>query len=93
MDVASASEMEAFAARVHGRIEAVDLLMNNAGVGIGGPFQTEESDAVPSSADVPEKAKLPIFWGDPLLQGLHVGVFVALYLAAAGAFRRAARGA
>ena len=46
--------------------------------GIGGPFQTGESDAVPSSADVPEKAKLPIFWGDPLLQGLHIGLFVAL---------------
>jgi simple sugar transport system permease protein len=46
--------------------------------GIGGPFQTPESDAVPSSADVPEKAKLPIFWGDPLLQGLHIGLFVAL---------------
>ncbi len=46
--------------------------------GIGGPFQTEESDAIPSSADIPEEAKLPIFWGDPLLQGLHIGLFVAL---------------
>ena len=25
-----------------------------------------------------EEAKLPVFWGDPLLQGLHVGFFVAL---------------
>ena len=33
---------------------------------------------MPSSADVPDKAKLPVFWGDPLLQGLHIGVFVAL---------------
>jgi ABC-type uncharacterized transport system permease subunit len=46
--------------------------------GIGGPFQTEESDAVPASADIPEEAKLPVFWGDPLLQGLHIGLFVAL---------------
>jgi general nucleoside transport system permease protein len=46
--------------------------------GIGGPFQTGESDALPSSADVAEDAKLPIFWGDPLLQGLHIGLFVAL---------------
>jgi general nucleoside transport system permease protein len=46
--------------------------------GIGGPYQTGESDAVPSSADVSEDAKLPVFWGDPLLQGLHIGVFVAL---------------
>ena len=25
-----------------------------------------------------EGAKLPVFWGDPLLQGLHVGFFIAL---------------
>ena len=46
--------------------------------GIGGPFQTSQSGAVPSSSDIPEKAKLPVFWGDPLIQGLHIGVFVAL---------------
>ena len=46
--------------------------------GIGGPFQTSASDAVPSSEDVPEAAKLFVFWGDPLLQGLHIGLFVAL---------------
>jgi general nucleoside transport system permease protein len=45
---------------------------------VGGPFQTEASDALPSSEDIPEEAKLPIFWGDPLIQGLHIGVFVAL---------------
>ncbi len=44
-------------------------------------FQTEESDAIPSSADIPEEAKLPVFWGDPLLQGLHIGLFVALAVA------------
>jgi NAD(P)-dependent dehydrogenase (short-subunit alcohol dehydrogenase family) len=38
VDVSSAEEMEAFAAEVHGRVEAVDILMNNAGVAIGGPF-------------------------------------------------------
>jgi len=36
VDVASAAEMEAFAAGVHERVEAVDLLVNNAGVGLGG---------------------------------------------------------
>ena len=46
--------------------------------GIGGPFQTGESDAVPSSADIPEAAKLKVFWGDPLLQGLHMGFWVAV---------------
>lgn len=46
--------------------------------GIGGPFQTSASDALPSSEDVPEKAMLHVFWGDPLLQGLHTGFFLAL---------------
>jgi NAD(P)-dependent dehydrogenase (short-subunit alcohol dehydrogenase family) len=38
VDVSSASEMETFAAEVHREVEAVDILMNNAGVAIGGPF-------------------------------------------------------
>ncbi|MBI2891661.1 MAG: SDR family NAD(P)-dependent oxidoreductase [Nitrospirae bacterium] len=39
VDVADREAMRAFAAEVHGRIEAVDLLVNNAGVAIGGGFQ------------------------------------------------------
>ena len=42
------------------------------------PVPDAASDAVPSSEDVPEAAKLSVFWGDPLLQGLHIGLFVAL---------------
>ena len=38
VDVSSAEAMEAFAAEVHQQVEAVDILMNNAGVAIGGPF-------------------------------------------------------
>jgi NAD(P)-dependent dehydrogenase (short-subunit alcohol dehydrogenase family) len=38
LDVADATQMERFAEAVHGRVEAVDILMNNAGVAIGGPF-------------------------------------------------------
>ncbi len=38
VDVSSAEEMRAFAAEVHQQVEAVDILMNNAGVAIGGPF-------------------------------------------------------
>jgi simple sugar transport system permease protein len=34
--------------------------------------------ANPVSDRVRESAKLPVFWGDPVLQGLHAGVFVAL---------------
>jgi NAD(P)-dependent dehydrogenase (short-subunit alcohol dehydrogenase family) len=36
VDVAHADEMEAFAAAVHQRVPAVDVLMNNAGVGLAG---------------------------------------------------------
>jgi NAD(P)-dependent dehydrogenase (short-subunit alcohol dehydrogenase family) len=35
VDVAQAEEMRAFADFVHGHVEAVDVLMNNAGVGLG----------------------------------------------------------
>ena len=48
---------------------------------IGGPLQTKAAGAagaVPSSADVPDAAKLKVFWGDPLLQGVHVGIFLAI---------------
>jgi simple sugar transport system permease protein len=48
--------------------------------GIAGPLQGPENVAtnVPISGDVAESAKLPVFWGDPAFQGLHVGFFVAL---------------
>jgi NAD(P)-dependent dehydrogenase (short-subunit alcohol dehydrogenase family) len=38
VDVSSADEMVEFATEVHRRVEAVDVLMNNAGVALGGPF-------------------------------------------------------
>jgi general nucleoside transport system permease protein len=45
---------------------------------LGGPLQTERSKSLPVSEDVLESAKLPVFWGDPILQGLHIGIFIAL---------------
>jgi general nucleoside transport system permease protein len=30
------------------------------------------------SNDIVRGAKLPVFWGDPELQGLHIGIFIAL---------------
>jgi simple sugar transport system permease protein len=45
---------------------------------LGGPLQTERDESLPISEDVVEGAKLPVFWGDPILQGLHVGLFIAL---------------
>ena len=46
--------------------------------GLGGPLQNDAQEFIPISNDVVEGAKLPVFWGDPLLQGLHVGFFVAI---------------
>jgi general nucleoside transport system permease protein len=47
-------------------------------VNLNGPLQNTEQRSVPVSPDIAEGAKLPVFWGDPQLQGLHVGLFVAL---------------
>jgi simple sugar transport system permease protein len=45
--------------------------------GLGGPLQGSQP-SVPVSADVVPGARLPVFWGDPELQGLHIGIFIAL---------------
>jgi ABC-type uncharacterized transport system permease subunit len=46
--------------------------------GLGGPLQNPETPSVPISSDVTQSAKLPVFWGNPNLQGLHIGIFIAL---------------
>ena len=46
--------------------------------GLGGPLQNDLQESVPISNDVLEGAKLPVWWGDALLQGLHIGFFIAL---------------
>ncbi len=46
--------------------------------GQGGPLQNKEQVFSPTSNEVLDGARLPVFWGDPFLQGLHVGLFVAL---------------
>ena len=48
--------------------------------GLGGPLHSDEpSDtSVPISNAVDPDARVPVFWGDPELQGLHVGLFIAL---------------
>ena len=46
--------------------------------GLGGPLQNDTQEFVPVSNDVLDESKLKVFWGDPLLQGLHVGFFLAL---------------
>ena len=46
--------------------------------GLGGPLQNDTDEFVPVSNDILDESKLPIFWGDPFLQALHAGFFVAL---------------
>ncbi|MBA3476766.1 MAG: ABC transporter permease [Actinobacteria bacterium] len=75
-----------FLKAVAGTHEVISTIMLNwiavwVGVflfGLGGPLQNDTQPFVPVSNDVLEESKLTVFWGDPLLQGLHVGVFVAL---------------
>src|SRR4051794_40427509 len=45
---------------------------------LGGPLQNSTQPDVPISNDVAASAKLHVFWGDPELQGLHIGIFVAI---------------
>jgi len=45
--------------------------------GQGGPLQGSQA-SIPISNDIMESAKLPVFWGLKLLQGLSIGIFVAV---------------
>jgi len=47
-------------------------------VGQGGQLQNHADKSVPVSSDIAQGAHLPVFWGDPVLQGLHIGFFIAL---------------
>jgi ABC-type uncharacterized transport system permease subunit len=46
----------------------------------GGPLQAPQNVPldIPISADVVPGAQLPVFWGIPALQGLHIGFFIAV---------------
>jgi general nucleoside transport system permease protein len=46
-------------------------------VGAGGPLQASNA-SIPVSQPVVDGAKLPVFWGLKELQGLSIGIFVAL---------------
>jgi simple sugar transport system permease protein len=46
--------------------------------GLGGALQNSDNTTLPISNDVTDSAKLPVFWGDQDLQGLHIGFFIAL---------------
>src|SRR5258708_26626846 len=45
---------------------------------LGGPLQDPSQSSIPVSKTIAASAKLPVFWGDAALQGLHIGIFIAL---------------
>jgi simple sugar transport system permease protein len=46
--------------------------------GLDGPLQSHTQTSVPVSGDIAPNTHLHVFWGSALLQGLHIGFFIAL---------------
>jgi general nucleoside transport system permease protein len=46
--------------------------------GRDGPLQNGRDKSIPVSNDIVDDAKLPVFFGNSNLQGLHIGLFVAI---------------
>jgi general nucleoside transport system permease protein len=46
--------------------------------GQGGPLQSSTQASIPVSNDIAQGARLPVFWGLRELQGLSIGIFIAL---------------
>ena len=46
--------------------------------GLGGPLHSDARRVGPDLQHDQGDAHLPVFWGDPELQGLHIGLFIAL---------------
>ena len=46
--------------------------------GLDGPLQNDANKSVPISNDIFDDVKLPVWWGNAELQGLHIGFFIAL---------------
>ena len=43
-----------------------------------GPLQTSRERSLTQSNDIAKNTHLHVFWGNPILQGLHIGFFIAL---------------
>jgi len=68
-----------------GAHEVIVIMLNWIAVWVGsylfgqqGPLQNSSQKSIPISNDVVEGAKLPVIWGIKELQGLSVGIFIAL---------------
>jgi simple sugar transport system permease protein len=48
---------------------------------LGGPLQDPHQPSVPVSSTIASSAHLPVFWGNPALQGATIGIFIALAFA------------
>ena len=46
--------------------------------GLGGPLQNDANESVPISNDIVQSVKLHVWWGNAELQGLHIGIFIAI---------------
>jgi general nucleoside transport system permease protein len=46
--------------------------------GLGGPLQNDANKSVPISNDIVDDVKLRVIWGEAELQGLHIGIFIAV---------------
>ena len=46
-----------------------------------GPLQGPHTNGDPTSANIAAGAHLPVIWGSPVLQGLHIGIFISLAMA------------
>jgi len=47
-------------------------------LGRDGPLQNHVDKSIPISDDIATGAQLPVFWGEAALQGLHIGIFIAI---------------
>jgi general nucleoside transport system permease protein len=47
-------------------------------VGFNGPLQDPRQISAPVTRPIAQSAHLHVFWGNPLLQGLHIGFFIAV---------------
>jgi simple sugar transport system permease protein len=47
-------------------------------VGFGGPMQDKTQISAPVTKEIAAGAKLHVWWGSAVLQGLHIGFFIAL---------------